>query len=138
MRIKQVSVFLENKTGRLAELTKLLALEGINIRALCVADTAEFGIIRLIVDDPEKAAAAITRGGFTVKATDVLAVEIPDKPGSLARVMEIFERTGVNIEYLYTSLEKDTSTAVVIFKVDDIEHGLKIVSENKLSTLDKL
>lgn len=138
MKIKQVSVFLENKTGRLAELTQLLAQERINIRALCVADTAEFGIIRLIVDEPERAAEAVKKGGFTVKSTDVLAVEIPDKPGSLARVMEIFERTGVNIEYLYTSLEKDTSTAVVIFKVDDLEHGLKIVEKNRLSTTDKL
>ncbi len=138
MRIKQISVFLENKKGRLAEITKLIAEAGIDIRALSIADTAEFGILRLIVDKPEKAVEAISEGGFTVKSTDVLAVEIPDKPGSLARVMEIFEETGVNIEYLYASLEKDCSTAVVVFKVEDIEHGMKIAVEHKLTTLDKL
>jgi len=138
MRIKQISVFLENKKGRLAEITKLIAKAGIDIRALSIADTAEFGILRLIVDDPDKAVQAIADGGFTVKSTDVLAIEIPDKPGSLAKVMEIFEETGVNIEYLYASLEKDCSTAVVIFKVEDIEHGMKIAVEHKLTTLDKL
>jgi hypothetical protein len=138
MKIKQISVFLENKTGRLAEITRLIAREGINIRALSIADTAEFGILRLIVDKPDAAAEAISKGGFTVNSTDVLAVEIPDKPGSLAKVMGIFEETGVNIEYLYASLEKDTSTAVVIFKVEDLEHGLKIVEQHKLSTVDRL
>jgi hypothetical protein len=138
MRIKQISVFLENKKGRLAEITKLIAQAGIDIRALSIADTAEFGILRLIVDKPEKAVEVISDGGFTVKSTDVLAVEIPDKPGSLAKVMEIFEKTGVNIEYLYASLEKDTSTAVVIFKVEDIEHGMRIAVEHKLTTVDKL
>jgi hypothetical protein len=138
MRIRQISVFLENKKGRLAEVTRLIADAGINIRALSVADTAEFGIIRLILDDPDKALEVISKGGFTVRSTDLLAVEIPDKPGSLAQVMEIFEKTDVNIEYLYTSLEKDTSTAVVVFKVDDIEHGLRIVAEHKLSTTDRL
>ena len=138
MRIKQISVFLENKKGRLAEITKLIAKAGIDIRALSIADTAEFGILRLIVDDPGKAVEAIADGGFTVKSTDVLAVEIPDKPGSLAKVMEIFEETGVNIEYIYASLEKDCSTAVVIFKVEDIEHGMRIAVEHKLTTLDRL
>lgn len=138
MRIKQISVFLENKKGRLAEITKLIAKAGIDIRALSIADTAEFGILRLIVNDPDKAVKVIADGGFTAKSTDVLAVEIPDKPGSLAKVMEIFEETGVNIEYLYASLEKDCSTAVVIFKVEDIEHGMKIAVEHKLTTVDKL
>jgi hypothetical protein len=138
MRIKQISIFLENKKGRLAEITKLIAASGIDIRALSIADTAEFGILRLIVDKPEAAVEAISKGGFTVKSTDVLAIEIPDKPGSLAKVMDIFEKTGVNIEYLYASLEKDSSTAVVIFKVEDIEHGMKIAVEHKLTTVDKL
>jgi len=138
MRIKQISVFLENKKGRLAEVTKLIAEAGIDIRAVSIADTAEFGILRLIVNKPEAAVEAIAKGGFTVKSTDVLAVEIPDKPGSLAKVMEIFEKTGVNIEYLYASLEKDASTAVVVFKVEDIEHGMRIAVEHKLTTVDKL
>jgi hypothetical protein len=135
MRIQQISVFLENKTGRLAEVTRLIAGAGVNIRALSIADTAEFGILRLIVDKPLEAAEALSKGGFTTRMTDVLAVEIPDQPGSLARVMDIFRETGVNIEYLYASLEKDTSTAVVIFKVEDIDYGIKIVEEHKLATI---
>jgi len=136
MRIQQISVFLENKTGRLADVTKLIAGAGINIRAISIADTADFGILRLIVDGPPEAVEALSKGGFTTRMTDVLAVEIPDRPGSLARVMEIFKETGVNIEYLYASLEKDSSTAVVIFKVEDIEHCLKIVEEHQLSVID--
>jgi hypothetical protein len=136
MRIQQISVFLENKTGRLADVTKLIAGAGVNIRAISIADTADFGILRLIVDKPAEAAEAISKGGFTTRMTDVLAVEIPDQPGSLAKVMAIFKDTGVNIEYLYASLEKDCSTAVVIFKVEDIEHGMKIVEEHKLTAVD--
>jgi hypothetical protein len=136
MRIQQISVFLENKTGRLADVTRLIADAGVNIRALSVADTAEFGILRLIVDKPDEAAAALARGGFTTRMTDVLAIEIPDRPGSLARVMEIFKETGVNIEYLYASLEEDTSTAVVIFKVEDIDRSLEIIETHKLSAID--
>jgi hypothetical protein len=136
MKIQQISVFLENKTGRLADVTKLIADAGINIRAISIADTADFGILRLIVDKPGEAAEALAKGGFTTRMTDVLAVEIPDKPGSLAAVMDIFKTTGVNIEYLYASLEKDCSTAVVIFKVEDIVHGMKIVEEHKLTAVD--
>jgi hypothetical protein len=136
MSIQQISVFLENKTGRLADVTRLIADAGVNIRAISIADTADFGILRLIVDKPLEAAEAISKGGFTTRMTDVLAIEIPDKPGSLAEVMEIFKETNVNIEYLYASLEKDASTAVVIFKVEDIDHCLKIVAEHKLSTVD--
>jgi hypothetical protein len=136
MRIQQISVFLENKTGRIADVTRLIANAGINIRAISIADTADFGILRLIVDKPTEASEAISKGGFTTRMTDVLAIEIPDQPGSLAKIMEIFKETGVNIEYLYASLEKDCSTAVVIFKVEDIEHSLKIVAEHKLSTID--
>jgi hypothetical protein len=138
MRIQQISVFLENKTGRLAEVTRLIAEAGVNIRALSIADTAEFGILRLIVDKPAEAGEALAKSGFTTRMTDVLAIEIPDKPGSLAKVMEIFKDTGVNIEYLYASLEKDCSTAVVIFKVEDLDLGLKIAAEHKLLTVECL
>ena len=87
-------------------------------------------------DKPALAAEAVSKGGFTTRMTDVLAIEIPDQPGSLAKVMQIFKETGVNIEYLYASLEKDCSTAVVIFKVEDIEHGMKIVAEAGLTAVE--
>ena len=136
MSIQQISVFLENKTGRLADVTRLIAGAKVNIRAISIADTADFGILRLIVDKPADAAEALARGGFTTRMTDVLAIEIPDQPGSLARVMEVFKETKVNIEYLYASLEKDNSTAVVIFKVEDVEHCLRIAEEHKLVIID--
>ncbi|MFQ3547468.1 MAG: ACT domain-containing protein [Termitinemataceae bacterium] len=137
MQIKQISVFLENTAGRLAEVTKVLARAQVNIRAISIADTADFGILRIIVDKVDTAMEALSNAGFTVRTTDVLAVEINDEPGSLARVMELFQETKVNIEYLYASLEGDTGKAVVIFKVKDLQHGLRIVQEHGLSVLEK-
>ncbi len=137
MQIKQISIFLENNAGRLAEVTKVIAAASVNIRAISIADTADFGILRVIVDKPDATMAALAAAGFTARMTDVLAVEIPDEPGSLAKIMELFKATGVNIEYLYASLEGCAEKAVVIFKVEDLEHGLKIVRDNGLSTLEK-
>jgi hypothetical protein len=137
MQIKQISIFLENNAGRLAEVTGVIAKAGVDIRAISIADTADFGILRVIVDDPEKAVDALVKAGFTTRVTDVLAVEIPDQPGSLAKVMALFKDTGVNIEYLYASLEGNSDKAIVIFKVEDIEHGLKIVRDHGLSTLER-
>ncbi len=132
MRIKQISIFLENVSGRLAEVTRTLANAGINLRALTIADTADFGILRIVADQPELALKALADGGFTAKETEVLAVEVDDRPGGLAHAMEIFRRNRVNIEYLYVSLEKTREKAVVIFKVEDIALGMKIVEENNL------
>jgi hypothetical protein len=134
MVIKQISIFLENVSGRLAEVTKILAKEGINLRAMTIADTADFGILRIVADNPDAALKALTTGGFTAKVTDVLAVEVADKPGGLAAVMEIFQQNHVNIEYLYVSLERNKDKAVVIFKVEDLAHGKKIVEEHGLNT----
>jgi hypothetical protein len=137
MQIKQISIFLENNAGRLAEVTAVIAKAGVDIRAISIADTADFGILRVIVDKPEAATEALVNAGFTTRVTDVLAVEIPDQPGSLAKVMALFKETGVNIEYLYASLEGKSDKAIVIFKVEDIAHGLKIVRDHGLSTLEK-
>ncbi len=136
MQIKQISIFLENNAGRLAEVTGVMAKAGINIRAISIADTADFGILRVIADKPDLAMEALSKAGFTTRATDVLAVEIPDQPGSLARVMDLFRDTGVNIEYLYASLEGKLNKAIVIFKVEDLAHGLKIVQDHNLSILE--
>lgn len=137
MQIKQISVFLENNAGRLAEVTKTISAAGVNIRAISIADTADFGILRFIADKSEEAMAALSAAGFTARMTDVLAVEIRDEPGALAAVMELFQKTQVNIEYLYASLEGAKEKAVVIFKVEDVEHGRKIVREHGLSVLEK-
>jgi hypothetical protein len=136
MGIKQISVFLENTTGRLGEVTRVLAQAGINIRAISIADTADFGILRLIVDKSDAAVKALNDGGFTTRQSDVAAVEVNDSPGSLAGVMELFRKSQVNIEYLYASLEGQTGKAVVIFKLEDHDKGLKIIRENGLATVD--
>ncbi|MDR0323515.1 MAG: ACT domain-containing protein [Treponema sp.] len=130
MGIKQISVFLENTTGRLSEVTKTLAKAGINLRAISIADTADFGILRLIVDKTDEAAASLNTAGFTTRQTDVVAVEIEDVPGSLAKLMELFQQSQVNIEYLYASLEGQVGKAVVIFKLENHEKGMKILADN--------
>lgn len=137
MGIKQISVFLENTTGRLSEVTKTLADTKINLRAISIADTADFGILRLIVDKTDEAINALNAAGFTTRQTDVVAVEIEDVPGSLAGLMELFKNSKVNIEYLYASLEGQVGKAVVIFKLEDHEKGLKILNDNKQKLADK-
>jgi hypothetical protein len=136
MTIKQLSVFLENVSGRLAEVTQLLSGGGINLRAITIADTADFGILRIVCDNPDKALKLLEDGGFTARETDVLGVEVEDKPGGLAKVMDIFRTNNVNIEYLYASLEKNRDNAVVIFKVEDVRHGTRIIEENGLSAIE--
>jgi hypothetical protein len=137
MAIKQISVFLENNAGRLGDVTRTLALAGISIRAISIADTADFGILRLVVDKGDQALQALNNGGFTTRVSDVLAVEIDDVPGSLARIMELFQQSNVNIEYLYASLEGKAGKAVVIFKLADYDKGLSIIKGNGLSTVEK-
>lgn len=137
MAIKQISVFVENISGRLAEVTRLMADNAVNLRAISVADTADFGILRIIVDDYQKAVDAFKNNGFTAKLTEVIGVEVPDRPGGLAEVMDLFDREKVNIEYLYSSLEKNVDRAIVIFKVEDVEHGLKICEQNNLNTISQ-
>ena len=136
MEIKQISVFLENNAGRLGEVTRVLAEAGINIRAISIADTADFGILRLIVNKWEEALKALKAANYTTRVSDVVAVEIEDTPGSLAKVMDLFRKTMVNIEYLYASLEGKSGKAVVIFKLEEHEKGLQIIKENGLPMVE--
>jgi hypothetical protein len=137
MGIKQISVFLENTTGRLCEVTQTLAKAGINLRAISIADTADFGILRLIVDKTDEAVNSLTAAGFTTRQTTVAAVEIDDKPGSLAILMELFQKSGINIEYLYASLEGSQGKAVVIFKLEDHDKGFEILKKNGLTMAER-
>jgi hypothetical protein len=132
MAIKQISVFFENVPGRIAEATGVLSKAGVNLRAISIADTADFGILRLIVDKDDLAIEALGKAGFTTKVTEVVAVEIEDKPGSLWSVMALFERFKVNVEYLYASLEGTESKAVVILKLQNHEEGIKILKEHNV------
>ncbi len=99
MIIKQISTFMENTTGRLADITGLLAKAGINLRAISIADTADFGILRMVADQPDEAVRLLKEAGFTSRETDVIGVEVPDHPGELARIMALFRDQGVSIEY---------------------------------------
>jgi hypothetical protein len=133
MVLNQISVFLENKAGRLADATAAVAAARVNVRAISIADTADFGILRVIVDDPDAALDALSKAGFTTRSADVLSLEIQDRPGALAEVLKAFKEAGVNIEYLYASLEKNADKAVVIFKVEDVRRGLEIARERGLT-----
>ena len=137
MEIKQISVFLENNAGRLGEVTRVLADANINIRAISIADTADFGILRLIVDNYDKAINALNNASFTTRLTDVAAIEVEDTPGSLAKVMELFQKSKVNIEYLYASLENETSKAAIIFKLDDHQKGIQIIKDNHIKIVER-
>jgi len=135
MKVKQISVFLENTTGRLAEVTKVLGTGNVNLRAISIADTADFGILRLIVDTPNRTMKLLKEAGFTAKITEVIGVVVTDKPGGLMKIMDIFNAEGVNIEYLYSSLINEGGDAVIIFRVEDIDHGLKIVEQAGLQAI---
>ncbi|OEF98242.1 ACT domain-containing protein [Desulfuribacillus alkaliarsenatis] len=135
MLVKQISVFLENKTGRLAEVTGTLGSNKINIRALSIADTTDFGILRLIVNNPAMAYQLLKEQGFTVSETDVIAVEIDDSPGGLSRVLRLMDENKINIEYLYAFLEKKEEAALVVFRVEEIERAIETLQKNNITVL---
>ncbi|MCX7913525.1 MAG: ACT domain-containing protein [Thermodesulfovibrionales bacterium] len=129
MKIKQISVFLENKKGRLLEATEALAKADINIRALSIADTSEFGILRLIVQDPDKAKEVLEKNDFTVRVSDVIAVQVVDSPGGLASILKILNDNDINVEYIYAFIQKSGQKAVVVLKMEDLEKGIKALNE---------
>jgi hypothetical protein len=135
MRVKQISVFLENKSGRLARVTEILEENSINIRALSIADTTDFGILRLIVNNPDKAKDILKENDFTVSATEVIAVQVDDKPGGLGKVLKYLDDSGVNIEYLYAFIEKNASDALVVFRVEQIDEAIKVLGEKGITIL---
>lgn len=129
MKVNQISIFLENRPGRLRKVTRILGDNEINIRALSLADTNDFGILRLIVSQPEKAHEILKAAGFTVNGTEVLAVEVPDEPGGLSGVLETLDAAGINVEYMYAFLERATDQALLIFRFDDYEAATKVLTE---------
>ena len=127
MRVEQIAVFLENKSGRLAEITRILPEHDITIRALPVADTADFGILRLIVDKVDLAKDALRAGGFTVGKTNVVAVEVPDRSGGLASVLKVVNEAGLNVEYMYAFVNKSGANAVLIFRFDVMDKAIEVL-----------
>ncbi len=135
MKLKQLSVFLENKPGRLRELCALLAENNINIVTLSLADTEQFGILRLIVKEHDKAKALLEENGFVAKLTEVLAVEVPDQPGGLSKILEIEEESGVSVEYMYAFTIKSGENAVLLFRFDDMDKAVAALQKANLSIL---
>ena len=127
MKVDQLAVFLENKSGRLAAIARILSDNNINIRALSLADTADFGILRLIVDDTEKAAMVLKGEGFTLGKADVIAVEVADRPGGLAKVLSVLHEAAINVEYMYAFVEKSGENAVLIFRFEDPDMAITIL-----------
>ena len=137
MKVQQISIFLENKSGRLSEVTRILGDNGINIRALSLADTTDFGILRLIVNDTEKASDVLKKNGFTVGKTEVIAVEVEDRPGGLARILEVLNKETINVEYIYAFVERSRNNAVIIFRFDDqnIDRAITLLKDAGIAVL---
>ncbi len=135
MKVEQLAVFLENKSGRLAAITKVLSDNGINIRALSVADTADFGILRLIVDQTDKAKQVLKDAGFTVGMTNVVAVEVADRPGGLSGVLAVLNQVEINVEYMYAFVEKSGQNAVIIFRFDDADTAIEVLQNADIRIL---
>jgi len=136
MRVEQISVFLENKAGRLAEVSRILAEAGINIRALSLADTSDFGILRLIVNDNNKAKDALKQHGFTVGKTDVVAVEVEDRPGGLNKILDCLYKSNVNVEYMYAFVQQSGDNAVIIFRFDNLDEAVRVLTENGVKVIE--
>ncbi|HEY3283765.1 MAG TPA: ACT domain-containing protein [Armatimonadota bacterium] len=120
MSVQQLAVFLENKAGRLADVTKVLGDAGVNVRGFSVADSSEYGILRLIVDDTNKALSALKARSFTVHCSDVLCVRVPDRPGALSSALSVLGDKGINIEYMYP-----IAIAVIVFGVERLEYAIE-------------
>lgn len=129
MKLEQLSIFLENRSGRLAEITGVLAQAGINIRALSLADTADFGILRLVVNQTARAVQVLRERGFTVATNEMVALEVPDRPGGLWAILRALEAARINVEYMYAFVHKATENAVVIFRFDEPDRVAVVLRE---------
>lgn len=137
MAIKQISVFVENKPGRLADITGFLAVGGVSIRAFSIADTTDFGILRLIVSDTAKAAEILKKSSVAVSITDVVGIAIPDITGSFANVVKILADAGENVEYAYAFLTPEAGHAYVIVRVEDNDKAQKVLEANGINVIDE-
>jgi hypothetical protein len=136
MKVEQISIFIENKSGRLAEVAGTLGESGVNIRALSLADTSDFGILRLIVNDRNKAIGTLKERGFTVTKTDVVAVEVPDNPGGLASILKVLDSEKINVEYMYAFVERCGSNAVIIFRFDETDKAIEALRTKGFNILE--
>lgn len=135
MQIKQLSIFVENKEGRLAEITQILAENEVDIRALSLADTTDFGILRIIVNNPDVAVKALRDKGMTVSLTNVIAIGIADKPGGFAQAVKVLSGADISIEYLYAFVSRSGSTAYVILRVENNEKAIEVLKNADFTIL---
>ncbi len=136
MRVEQISIFLENRTGRLAEVTSILSEAGVNIRALSVADTSDFGVLRMIVNNNEKARQGLKDNGFAIGTHDVVAVEVTDEPGGLHRILDLLGQSGLNVEYMYAFVRQSGDNAIMIFRFDNIDNAVSVLEENNITVIN--
>ena len=132
MLIKQISVFVENATGRLARLTRVLADDGIDIKASCIADTVDFGIFRCIVDNPEEATRVLKESGFTASITEVIAVELEDRPGGFADVLDILAKADIGVDYIYSTIRSKEGAAIIVLKVQEPQQAIDILLKQNI------
>jgi len=135
MKVEQISIFIENKSGRLAEVARVLGEKGVNIRALSLADTSDFGILRLLVDNTDVAQTTLKENGFTVNKTEVVAVEVPDDPGGLCNILQVLDDAKVNVEYMYAFVERNAGNAVIIFRFDEVDNAIAVLNGKGVSIL---
>ncbi len=135
MKVRQISIFLENRSGRLASVQKEVGRAGVNIRALSLADTSDFGILRLIVDNVDQCVQALRDTGHTVSLTEVLAVEVPDRPGGLAGILDALSAANLNVEYMYAFVCRATEKAVVVFRFEDVNAAIAALKKAGISIL---
>ena len=136
MKNKQISVFIENKEGRLKKAIDILSKENINIRALSIADTSKYGILRLIVSDAEKSKEVLEKNNFIVKENEVIIVEVPDEPNGLNTVLGYLDSENINVEYIYAFVSKKSDEAIVVMRLEDIEEGINVLKKNNAYLLD--
>ena len=137
MKLKQISVFLENRPGILAELTTLLGDYGINIRALSITESRDFGVIRMIVHDPVSAANLLHEKGYNIQEVEVLAVEVADEPGTLGKVLNELAKEHLNIDYAYTFMNKLANNAIIVLRVDNLDFACSVLSRKKFKLLSQ-
>lgn len=139
MIIKQVSVFVENRPGRLSEIVDILAKNGVNMRALSIADTMDFGILRIIVDEPDKVMLMLRENKITATAADVLAVRLEDKPGALSELLGALAKEGISVEYIYAFVARqDDGGAYVVIRVEDNDKAQQVVEKLGFSGIEKI
>ena len=137
MTVKQISIFVENKEGRIKKAIDALAKADINIRALSIADTTKYGILRLIVSDNEKAIEALEKDGFIVKENEVIILAVPDEPNGLNSTLAIFDEKGINLEYLYAFVSSKTDEAIVVMRLENMEKAIEALENSSAKILDE-